>query len=280
MQTTPPLGPHDVLGVIGLGTMAEAMVAGLCAAGRIEPSRVLASRRDPARLATQAAALGIRAAKSNAEVAAGCSVLLVATKPAQVAPVLAAIAASLRARVVVSVAAGVSTATMEAQLAEGVPVVRAMPNTPMLVGRGMSIYCGGRAADTAALATARAILEGAGRAVEIPEALMDAATAVSGSGPAYFFYLTECLADAGVALGLDRDVAVALAAETFVGAAQLLAARGEDPAKLRADVTSPGGVTQAALERFAGEDFAGVVQRALARAVERAGEIGRAAADG
>jgi len=175
---------------------------------------------------------------------------------------------------VLSIAAGVRTATIEAGLGAGPAVVRCMPNTPALVGRGAAAIAGGTAATDDDLAWAAAILSAVGTVVSVTESELDAVTGLSGSGPAYVFHLAEGLVAAGIAEGLAPDVADALVRQTLLGAATLLVESGEDPAVLRANVTSPGGTTAAGLAVFADADLIGLVGRAVAAATARSRELG------
>jgi pyrroline-5-carboxylate reductase len=255
---------------IGGGKMAEALLGGMVAEGWapataihvVEPS---AERRVV--LADAHAGLSV-----GDEPLAGVDAVL-AVKP-QVAPeVLPSLAAAGVPRLL-SIAAGITIATMEAALAEGAVVVRSMPNTPALVGQGMAAIAGGAHADDDDLAWASSILSAVGRVVTVEEHELDAVTGVSGSGPAYVFHLAEALTAAGIAQGLDRGVADTLTRQTLLGAATLLSESGEDPAQLRINVTSPGGTTQAGLEVMAERDFTGLIDAVVAAATARSVELG------
>jgi len=212
----------------------------------------------------------------NAAAVTGADVVVLAVKP-QVAPDALAAAAAALARerpLVISIAAGLRIARIEEAAGAELPVVRAMPNTPALVKRGMSAFFANARVDDAGRRLAGEILQAVGTAIEVDEeAQLDAVTAVSGSGPAYFFLLVEALAEAGAAAGLPAETAARLAAETGIGAMALLDESGEPPARLRERVTSPGGTTAAALDVFAEGDLRGLVRRAVLRARERAEEL-------
>ncbi len=199
-------------------------------------------------------------------------VLLVAVKPQDIGAALAPLR-PVPNRMVLSIAAGVTTAEVEALLGP-VPVVRAMPNTPALIGEGMAAICAGRHADDWHLGLARSILEAVGTVIEVPEEMLDAVTAVSGSGPAYLFGLAEWLEDAAVDQGFERDQARSVVAQTLRGAALLLDASDEPPTELRRRVTSPGGTTEAAFEVLSGADSASIWRAAIAAAVERSRRLG------
>ncbi len=236
--------------VLGGGRIGEALLGGLVAAGH-DPAALSVVERDAARADDVAARLGIEVVGA-VEAVRRADVLVVAVKPQDVEGVLGEVADALpQARpVVVSLAAGIPTAALERWLPAGTPVVRVMPNTPMLVGRAMCVLSPGTHADEAALATAETLLGAVGRTVRVPEAQQDVATALSGSGPAYLFLVAEAMIEAGVALGLSRPVATQLVSATVDGAGGLLTDDADGPAHpglLREAVTSPGGTTAAAL---------------------------------
>ncbi len=262
------------LGVIGAGNMAEAILRGAISASLIDPGSVIASDPSPARREV-CAKLGVAATADN-DAPAACPRVLLAVKPQAMAAVLEGIAAAVSPdATVVSIAAGITTGFIAERLGRRGRIVRVMPNTPMLVGAGMSALCRGPRAGERELAWAERLLRACGRTVRVEEPMLDAVTAVSGSGPAYFFYLVEAMIAAGVAEGLSQDVAAQLAAETCRGAGELLARTGQAAEALRAKVTSPGGTTQAAIEAM---ESAGVKQALIAavrRAAERSRQLGR-----
>ena len=263
------------VGVIGAGNMAEALLRGALSANVIDHNTVVAS--DPVFKRRQffTRELGVTSVEDN-NVPGRCVRVLLAVKPQVMAEVLEGIAEAVRPdATVVSIAAGVRTEFISRKLAGKGRIVRVMPNTPMLVGAGISALAKGPSADDADLAWAEKLLAACGKTVRVEEPLIDVVTAVSGSGPAYFFYLIEAMVAAGVAEGLDADVAAELAVQTCVGAGKLLVSTGEPPQVLRAKVTSPGGTTQAAIEAL---DAAGVAQAllfAVRRAAERSRELGK-----
>jgi pyrroline-5-carboxylate reductase len=265
------------IGFIGGGNMAGAIARGLVAAGVAGP-RIAVAEPAPATRAALAAALpGATVGADNAAVAAFADVLVLAVKPQVLAEVATALAPARRAgQVVVSVAAGVRLASLAGWLGAGTALVRAMPNQPALIGAGITALVGSPGLPPAAGARAEQVLAAAGRTVWLPdESLMDAVTAVSGSGPAYFYLLVELMERAGQALGLPAELAAALARQTALGAGRTLAETGADPAALRAAVTSPGGTTAAALAEFERADLAAIVTRALTAARDRGAELGR-----
>jgi pyrroline-5-carboxylate reductase len=255
--------------VVGGGRMGEALVTGLLsggwAAGDVTVVEVSPARRD----AIAAALPGVDVVPEP--VAADGAV--VAVKPGDVEAACTALAATGVGRVL-SIAAGVPTGRLEAALGAGVPVVRAMPNTPALVGAGVSAIAAGSAAAGDDLEWARGILGAVGEVVTVPERLLDAVTGLSGSGPAYVFLVVEALIDAGVLAGLPRDVAETLAIGTVAGAGRLLVETGDGPAELRAAVTSPGGTTAAGLRALEQAGTRAAFLDAVLAATERSKELG------
>ncbi len=261
------------LGVIGAGNMAEAILRGAIQAGTLTAEDVQAADPSPERRELLTL-LGVTTSDDNAAPASQSTVLL-AVKPQVLPDVLGQIAPHVRDdAVVVSIAAGVSTAALDAGLGGKGHIVRVMPNTPMLVGAGMSALCAGPRATDDDLASARRLFDASGLSVLVTEAQMDAVTAVSGSGPAYFFYLVEAMVAAGQAEGLDREVALQLARQTCMGAGTLLCETGEDPAELRRRVTSPGGTTQRAIETLDAASAKDTLASAVRAAAQRSRELG------
>lgn len=265
------------IGFVGGGAMAEALLAGLAAAG-ISPDRLLASDPVAARREALAARFGVRTSERNADVVAGSDVVVLAVKPALVGSVLGDLSAGGAATkpLWVSIAAGVSLASLASALPDGARIVRAMPNTPALVRAGATAFVPGPACTADDRARVRALFETVGSTWEAPaEALLDAVTGLSGSGPAYVFVFLEALSDAGVRVGLPRDAATLLATQTVLGAARLALETGRDPAALKDQVTSPGGTTIAGLERLEAGGLRAAVYEAVAAATARSKELGR-----
>lgn len=235
--------------IIGVGNMGGAVLSGLLKAGHA-PESVTAVVRREERAAEIASTYGVRSLPAEEAVAAA-DVVVLGVKPYGVVPVLDSVKDSLRpGTLVVSLAAGITTAQMEAAVPDGVDVVRVMPNTPALIGQGMSVLAAGAHCRAEALATAEELMGAVGEVVTVPESSVDAAGALSGSGPAYVFLVAEALIEAGVHLGLTRADATTLVTQTLVGSSQLLADTGTHPALLREQVTSPGGTTAASLRVF------------------------------
>ena len=262
------------VGLLGAGVMGEALLTAVLRGGT-PAGHVLVAEPSPARATEVATRHGVRADASPAEVAAASDVVLVAVKPKDVPGSLRGIADALRpGTVVVSVAAGLGTAALEADLPAGTPVVRVMPNTPAVIGKGAAGLCGGEHATDEHLALVERLLAPTGLVVRVAEADMDAVTAISGSGPAYVFYLVDALAEAGVLLGLSRTQAMDLARATFLGAAELLEQSGEHPALLRERVSSPGGTTVAGLRELDTHAVRAAVIAAAQAARDRSRELG------
>jgi pyrroline-5-carboxylate reductase len=265
------------LAIIGGGKIGEALLSGLVR--RSGSEGIVVCERSPERAAQLAERYGVPVL-GLAEAAARARVLLLAVKPQDIGTLLGLLAASVDAgHLVVSVAAGVPTSTIEAALPEGIPVVRVMPNTPALVDEGMSVLSAGAHADEGHLDEAEALLAAVGRVRRVPEAQQDAVTALSGSGPAYFFYLVEAMVDAGILLGLPRDLAVDLIVQTALGSAVMLRDSGEHPVQLREAVTSPGGTTIAAIRELERHSVRAALIAAIEAAHARSVELGRAARD-
>ncbi len=264
------------IGFIGAGNMAEALIRGLVRGNHIPAQQVLASAPRQDRLDELASDYGIAVTTSNQQVAAQCSVVVLSVKPQILETVLREISDSLApGALLVSVAAGVDTGTIEQAVAEGVRVVRAMPNTPALVGAGATAIAAGKHAAAADLATARAMFDAVGITVELAETHLDAVTGLSGSGPAYIFLILEALADAGVKVGLARRNAQRLAAQTVMGSAKMLLDTDEHPGQLKDMVTSPGGTAIAGLHTLEQGGLRTTLINAVETATKRAKELGR-----
>jgi pyrroline-5-carboxylate reductase len=263
------------IAVLGAGKIGEALLAGLLAAG-CPPEELVFTERHPERAAELTARLGVASA-DIAGAAKGATLVVVAVKPQDIAPVLEDLAAALQpGTLVVSLCAGLPTALLEGALPEGTAVVRAMPNTPMLVGEAMSAVSAGSHATDAHLQEAEKLLGAVGRVVRVPESQQDAVTALSGSGPAYFFYLVEAMIDAGILLGLPRAVAADLIVQSAFGAARMLRESSDHPVILREAVTSPAGTTIAAIRELERHGVRAALIDAIEAARDRSVELGRA----
>jgi len=264
-----------LVAVLGAGVMGETLLSGLLRSGRRATDLVVTERR-PERAAELAERYGVEVL-SNVEAAAKADTLVLVVKPQDMAGLLDEIGPQVRpGALVVSLAAGITTAFVEQRLADGTPVVRVMPNTPALVDEGMAAISPGSHCDEEHLAEAEALLRSVGHVVRVPEKQQDAVTAVSGSGPAYIFFVVEAMIEAGVHLGLPRATANELVVQTAVGAAKMLRETGEHPMVLRENVTSPAGTTAAAVREL--EDHK--VRAAFLIALEAARDRSRALASG
>ncbi len=270
------------IAILGTGSMGSAILAGLLAAG-FDPARVSVSTKSEAsarklndQYAVTAHSLET-SADANRLAVAGADVVLVGVKPAYVASTLAEVADALApGALVISVAAGITNATMEAAVKSGVRVIRSMPNTPAIVGRAVTGLAKGSRASEADLAVATQLFQTVGRVVVVDESQIDALSTISGSGPAYVFYFIEQLTKAAVDHGFSAEQAATLVNDTFLGAAELVAATGKAPADLRRQVTSPNGTTERAIAVFDQANLAEVFKQATDAALARARELAAA----
>lgn len=264
--------PDFRVAFIGAGRMGGALIKGLVGAG-FSPERITASDPDEGLLSELSKTHHILTTGSNRQ-AAAAEVIVLAVKPQHVGQVLAEIHDSLTTpRLIISIAAGVSTSAVEKRLPKGTPVVRVMPNAAADVKAGVSAISGGRHATDEDIAAAVAIFNGVGVTMIVEERLQNAVTALSGSGPAYFFSVVAALAEAGEAAGMPPDTALKLAHETMFGASRMMKYSKKSPEELISMVRSPGGTTAAALEVFERRDIRGTVAEAFQAACRRAGEL-------
>lgn len=269
------LASHTI-GFIGAGNMAEALIRGLVKGNHIAPGSILASGPRRERLEELRHKYAIETLTDNQAVARRCNIVVLSVKPQIMDKVLREIGDQLQAgTLVISIAAGVDTATIEEAVADGVRVVRAMPNTPALVGAGATAVSAGKYASEADMATARAMFDAVGITVELEEVHLDAVTGLSGSGPAYVFLILEALSDAGVKVGLARRNAQKLAAQTVMGSAKMLLETDEHPGKLKDMVTSPGGTAIAGLHTLEEGGLRTTLINAVETATKRSRELGR-----
>ena len=264
------------LAIIGAGVMGETVLSGLLRAGWTA-DQIVATDRRLERQAELVERYGITMLE-NLEAAADADTLILVVKPQDMRDLLREIAPVIKPdALVVSLAAGVDTASIESALADGVAVVRVMPNTPAQVDEGMAAISPGSAADQDHLDRVTAILSATGRVVTVPERYQDAVTAISGSGPAYLFFVVEAMIEAGVHLGLPRDIATELVVQTMLGSAKLLRETGEHPTVLRERVTSPGGTTAAAVRQLEDHKVRAAFIGAMEAARDRSRDLAAAA---
>ncbi len=262
-----------IVGVIGAGNMAEALISGVIKAGLVAADNIIACDVSLERREVFAG-MGCKVT-ANVDELLVADIVLLGVKPQVVSSVLAEIGARFTAdQLLISIAAGVTIETLQS-LAPAVRVIRVMPNTPMLVGAGVSGVARGNSAKSSDVAMALEMCASAGDAYEVAESQLDAVTGLSGSGPAYLFYFTECLIEAGIHVGLPPELAEKMACKTVIGAAKLMAQSGESPKALRKKVTSPNGTTEAAIKVKHEKGFAKVVINAVERAKERSEELAR-----
>ncbi len=264
------------LAIIGAGAMGSALVRGLIQSGKLKADQIIASDVDEERL-KQLQPFGVQTTNDNKLAVQQSDVALLCVKPQVMDEVLAEISPAVdpKKHCVISIAAGIPISRLESALPEGTPVVRVMPNTPAQVLAGASAIALGTNATELHRQIAHEIFSAVGLVIDVPEKLIDAVTALSGSGPAYVFVFAEALADAGVNLGLPRAVALKLAAQTLLGAAKMLLETGKHPAELKDMVTSPGGTTIAALSVLERKAFRGAIIEAVAVAHQRAKELAK-----
>lgn len=267
--------------LLGVGSMSGAVLDGLLAAGLDRATVTLTTKSEQSAAAHRERGLDATATDTdpdaNRAAVRGASLVVLGVKPYAIGDLLDEVSADLEpGTVVVSVAVGTTTASMEAKVPTGVRVVRALPNTPIGVGHGVTGISAGASADADAVALASSVFDASGVVIEVPESQLDALSAVSGSGPAYVFLLVEQWQQAAESLGFSHDQAEAMVQGTFRGAVELLAASGKEPADLRKAVTSPKGTTERAVAVLQDADLAGTFERASRAAIARAEELAKA----
>jgi len=263
------------VGFLGAGNMARALTKALLQAEMVKPDQILASDISDERLEAISERFGIRTTFDNAEVVRFADILVLSVKPQVVDKVLPTIAENLRLEtLIVSIVAGVPLRALEARLPQGAKIIRAMPNTPAMVLAGATGVSGGEHASPEDMKVAKEFFKTLGRAVVLDESLLDAVTGLSGSGPAYVMLMIEALADGGVKVGLHRETALLLAAQTVFGSAKLLLETGEHPGRLKDMVTSPGGTAIAGLHTLESGGLRRTLMDAVESATKRAGQLG------
>ena len=270
---------NETIAILGAGVMGETLLSGLLRSGWTA-DQIVATDRRVERQIELVARYGITMLENDRAVAEADTVILV-VKPQDMADLLDEIRDSLKPNtLVISLAAGVDTASIEARLPDGIAVVRVMPNTPAQVDEGMAAISAGSHSDEEHLDRVTEILSATGRVVTVPERYQDAVTAISGSGPAYLFFVVEAMIEAGVHLGLPRDIATQLVVQTMLGSAKLLRETGEHPTVLRERVTSPGGTTAAAVRQLEDHKVRAAFIGAMEAARDRSRELAAAAREG
>lgn len=270
------LAHNEALAVLGCGTMGQAIVAGLRRANQLRPEQIVATVRRPERAAELAEAHGISVTTDNLVSARKATVVVVALKPQRLKSLLDddAMRDALSGSLVISVAAGVRIAQLESWL-PGTAIVRAMPNTPCLIGEGMTVLAAGANVTAEQRSIAQGIFEPLGQCLELEDKHMDAVTSLNGSGPAFAYVVLESLADGGVMMGLPRDVALRIAAQVLQGSARMVLETGFHPAALKDQVTTPAGSTIAGLLTMEDGRIRSVLARAIQEATKVAAGLGR-----
>ena len=260
--------------VLGAGKAGEALIAGLLSSGWAKPAEIVATARHEQRLSDLEERYGIDTTLSNADAVKDAPIVVIAVKPQDIEGLLTEIGDAVAVgQTVLSIAAAIPTALIEGHLGDAVPVVRAMPNTPVTVHEGMAGVAAGAHAGEDELALAEEVLGSVGRSVRVEEDYMDAVTAVSGSGPAYFALLAESMIEAGILLGLSREVATDLVVQTMLGTAKLLRDEKMHPVELREMVTSPGGTTISAIRELEQAGVRAAFLNAIQAAMKRSREL-------
>jgi pyrroline-5-carboxylate reductase len=264
------------IGFLGAGKMATALAKGFVRAELTAPREILASDPYPAARKSFTDEIGSKTTASNRDVAKTARVLILATKPDQVAAALAEISGAFtKNHLLISIAAGVTISKLENLLPAGARIIRVMPNTPALVGEGASAFALGKSATAADGELAKKLLSAVGVVFQVKESLLDAVTGLSGSGPAYVYQFIEALSDGGVAAGLPRDIATKLAAQTVLGAAKMVLETGQHPGALKDQVTSPGGTTIEGLHALEKGKLRATVMSAVRAATEKSKKLGK-----
>jgi pyrroline-5-carboxylate reductase len=262
------------IAILGTGTLGEALLSGLLSSGWRTPEDIVVTARREERLAELREKHGVIGTLSNAEAAAGAALVVIAVKPQDIDALLGEIGGLISPeQTVLSVAAAIPTSAIEARLADSVPVCRAMPNAPATVHEGMAGLCAGAHAGDEHMLLAEETLSHLGDVVRVPERWMDAVTAISGSGPAYFALLAEAMIEAGLLLGISREVSTQLVVQTMLGTAKQLRDEKMHPVELREAVTSPGGTTIAAIRELERAGVRAAFLNAIQAAMERAREL-------
>ncbi len=262
------------VGLIGAGNMGRAMLRAWIALGTLKTGEIEAIDKDPGKAEEVVSEFGVTRARSIGELAAGSGIVVLAVKPQDSGIVLEELAGRLdESQVLMSIAAGLTISSMRRELGPGPSIVRVMPNMGALVGAAASAFAVETGPGGLDRAEVRALLEAIGEVVEVEESSMNLVTALSGSGPAYFFYLTEALEEAAIGQGMSPEVASLLARQTLWGAAKTVMEAGREPGELRRAVSSPGGTTLAALSEMDSGGFMQMMARALKAAADRAGEL-------
>jgi len=264
------------LGFIGSGNMATALVKGLITSGRYDSNQLMASDKDGEMLRKISEQFGLKGYASNGDLVREGQIIVLAVKPQSMKEVLEDVKEEIRDdHLIISIAAGIPLKMIHSIIRREIPLIRVMPNTPALIQKGISALAPGKRATSEHMEIARGIFDAVGDTVIVNEEMMDAVTALSGSGPGYFFRIMECFVEAGEQLGFDRETALLLVIQTVLGAAQLANESEKSLSELREMVTSPGGTTEAALAVFEKKGLKGIIREGVEAACERGVELGK-----
>jgi pyrroline-5-carboxylate reductase len=262
------------IGFIGTGKMATALIQGMLDSGSYAPENILAHDLSKTALEALVTGCGIRAAETNAEVAAKSDAVVLCVKPAEALSVVKDLRGAIAGKLLISIAAGIEIAALQAAAGDNVRVIRVMPNNPAQIHMGAACYASGKEVTKQDAELTESIFSAVGLVFPVKESLLDAVTGLSGSGPAYFYLVIDALADGGVLMGLPRELAIQLAAQTAAGAAQMVLQTAMHPGALRDLVASPGGTTMAGLEALENGAVRGHFIKAVRAATEKSRELG------
>jgi pyrroline-5-carboxylate reductase len=263
-------------GFIGAGNMGTALIKGLIESGIYDKEALGASDKDPNKLRLMAEGFGVSSYGSNVDLVHDCSCVVLSVKPQSMKEVLDDVKDSIKDdHLIITIAAGIPIKMIHDIFKRDIPIIRVMPNTPALVQKGVSALAAGAFVKPEHMAIAKAIFQAVGDTVEVEEKMMDAVTALSGSGPGYIFRMMECMVDAGAGVGLERETSLSLVIQTFLGAAHLAKSSEHSLSRLREMVTSPGGTTEAGLGVLNEMGLAEIIMRAVEAACNRSVELGK-----
>jgi pyrroline-5-carboxylate reductase len=264
------------IGFIGAGNMATALIKGLIQSGVYNKDRLFASDKQAEALKNMSTQFGLDCYPSNGELVRECSIVVLSVKPQNIREVLEEVKGQIRDdHLMISIAAGIPLSMIRAIIGKDIPLIRVMPNTPALVQKGVSALAAGELVRAEHMAMAKTIFNAVGDTVEVEEKMMDAVTALSGSGPGYVFRMMECMVNAGVCVGLEKDISIRLVVQTFLGAAHLAKESEHSLARLREMVTSPGGTTAEGLATFNSMGLEDMTIKAVEAACKRSVELGK-----
>ena len=261
--------------VIGVGNMGSALVKGMILRGKFTKEQIMICDLDQEKVHALVAELGVKYARSAREAVEKSNFLILAAKPQAFPKLLSEISNNINInQTIMSIAAGVTTKSIEEKIGKPIPVIRVMPNLPALVGKGISVYCRGAYTSEKDTSRSKNVLMSVGKIIEVPETLLDPVTALSGTGPAYIFHTMEAMIQSGIEMGIDKEIALNLVLQTVLGSAELAIKSDRDITSLREDVTSKGGTTEAAISYLTQKNYFEIVINAILEAKRRSQELG------